>query len=123
MLLQSNFLGGELPSQMFSTMPSLKYLYLSNNNFSSDGGNTNLEPFLASLVNCTSLKELGVDSNNIGGKIPPMIGNLSTNLSKIYLYDNKITGTIPHAIGNLPLLTDLCLEYNMLEGPIPSEIF
>jgi len=84
-LLQSNFLGGELPSQMFSTMPSLKYLYLSNNNFSSDGGNTNLEPFLASLVNCTSLKELGVDSNNIGGKIPPMIGNLSTNLSKIYL--------------------------------------
>ncbi|RLN11830.1 putative leucine-rich repeat receptor-like serine/threonine-protein kinase [Panicum miliaceum] len=122
-LLQSNFLGGEMPSQMFNTMPSLKYLYLSSNNFSSDGGNTNLEPFLASLVNCTSLEELGVDSNSIGGKIPPMVGNLSTNLTKIYLYDNKITGAIPHAIGNLPLLTDLCLENNMLEGPIPSEIF
>ncbi|CAL5037212.1 unnamed protein product [Urochloa decumbens] len=123
-LLQSNFLGGELPSQMFNTMPSLKYLYLSNNNFSSDDGNTNLEPFLASLVNCTSLQELGVNTNSIGGKIPPIIGNLSsTNLSQLYLFDNEITGTIPHTIGNLPSLTVLCLENNMLEGPIPSEIF
>uniref|UniRef100_K3XV87 non-specific serine/threonine protein kinase n=1 Tax=Setaria italica TaxID=4555 RepID=K3XV87_SETIT len=123
-LLQNNFLGGQLPSQMFNKMPSLKYLYLSNNNFSSDDGNTNLEPFLASLVNCTSLQELGVDSNGIGGKIPPIIGNLSsTNLSKLYLNDNEITGTIPHAIGNLPSLTDLCLDNNMLEGPIPLEIF
>ncbi|CAN6221858.1 unnamed protein product [Urochloa humidicola] len=122
-LLESNFLDGVLPSQMFNTMPSLKYLHLSNNSFSSDDGNTNLEPFLASLMNCTSLQELEVGSNGIGGKIPPIIGNLSTNLSKLYLYDNEITGTIPHAIGNLPSLTDLGLENNMLEGPIPSEIF
>ncbi|RLM55169.1 putative leucine-rich repeat receptor-like serine/threonine-protein kinase [Panicum miliaceum] len=121
-LLQSNFLGGELPSQMFNTMPSLKYLYLSNNNFSSDAGNTNLEPFLASLVNCTSLEELGVESNSIGGKIPPMIGNLSTNLTKIYLYDNKITGQIPTGVAGLSnLQIYLNLSNNLLEGPLPLE--
>ncbi|XP_062228286.1 putative leucine-rich repeat receptor-like serine/threonine-protein kinase At2g24130 [Phragmites australis] len=121
-LLHNNFLSGVLPSQMFNRMPALYYLYLSHNNFSSDGGNTNLEPFLASLVNCTSLHELGVDSNEIGGKIPPIIGSLSVNLSELYLNDNRITGTIPRTIGNLSSLTDLCLLNNMLEGPIPSEI-
>ncbi|KAJ1258343.1 hypothetical protein BS78_10G067900 [Paspalum vaginatum] len=123
-LLQDNFLGGVLPSQMFNRMPHLQYLYLSNNNFSSDGGNTDLQPFLASLVNCTGLQELGVSSNGIGGKIPPIIGNVSSNnLSKLYLGDNEITGVIPGAIGNLLSLTDLCLLDNMLEGTIPSEIF
>ncbi|WVZ82230.1 hypothetical protein U9M48_029516 [Paspalum notatum var. saurae] len=123
-LLQNNFLGGVLPSQMFNRMPHLQYLYLSNNNFSSDGENTNLQPFLASLVNHTGLQELGVSSNGIGGKIPPNIGNVSSNnLSVLYLGDNKITGEIPGAIGNLLSLTDLCLFNNMLEGTIPSEIF
>jgi Leucine-rich repeat (LRR) protein len=121
--LYNNFLSGELPSQMFNTMPFLKYLDLSINNFSSDEGNTNLEPFLASLVICTYLQELGLVSNGLGGKIPSIIGNLSTNLSELYLSDNEITGTIPHAIGNLPNLIDLCLDNNMLEGPIPLEIF
>ncbi|KAF8697991.1 hypothetical protein HU200_035494 [Digitaria exilis] len=124
LLLQSNFLGSVLPSKMFNGMSSLKFLYLSNNNFSGDGGGANLEPFLASLVNCTCLEELGLDSNGMRDKIPPTIGNLSsTNLSKLYLYDNKITGTIPHTIGNISSLTDLCIEKNMLEGTIPSEIF
>nr|CAB3467292.1 unnamed protein product [Digitaria exilis] len=92
LLLQSNFLGSVLPSKMFNGMSSLKFLYLSNNNFSGDGGGANLEPFLASLVNCTCLEELGLDSNGMRDKIPPTIGNLSsTNLSKLYLYDNKIT--------------------------------
>jgi Leucine-rich repeat (LRR) protein len=123
-LLQYNRLGGVLPSQMFSKMPSLRYLYLSGNSFSSDGGNTDLEPFLASLANCTGLQELGVGSNGIGGEIPAVIGNLSSaNLSLLYLDDNEITGAIPRAIGNLASLTDLELQDNMLEGPIPSELF
>ncbi|CAN6214762.1 unnamed protein product [Urochloa humidicola] len=121
-LLESNVLGGELSSHMFNTMPSLKYLYLSNNNLSSDDGNTNLEPFLASLMNCTSLQELEVDSNGIGGKIPPIIGNLSTNLSKLYLYDNEITGQIPTGLAGLASLQIyLNLSNNLLEGPLPLE--
>lgn len=122
-LLHNNFLTGNvLPSHMFSKMPNLTYLYLSYNNFSSDGGNTDFEPFLASLVNCTCLQELGVSSTGIEGKIPSFIGNLSANLSILLLHDNSITGAIPGAIGNLPKLTVLSLLNNMLEGPIPSEI-
>ncbi|KAL6861156.1 hypothetical protein ACP4OV_016856 [Aristida adscensionis] len=121
-LLQRNFLTGVLPPQMFNKMPNLTYLHLSLNNFTSDGGNTNVEPFLASLVNCTSLLELGLASNNIGGKIPPIIGNLSTNLSLLYLHDNIINGNIPPAIGNLQMLTDLRLSNNNFEGPIPPQI-
>lgn len=121
-LLSNNSLGGVLPSQMFNRMPDLTFLYLSHNNFSSDDGNTNLEPFLVSLVNCTSLQELGVYSNGIGGEIPTIIGNLSANLSLLFLNDNNITGVIPPAIGNLPKLTQLCLFNNLLEGPIPPEI-
>ncbi|KAK3131801.1 hypothetical protein QOZ80_6AG0511660 [Eleusine coracana subsp. coracana] len=121
-LLYDNLLSGALPSQMFSKMPNLTYLYLSYNNFSSDGGNTNFEPFLASLVNCTSLQELGLASNGIEGKIPSIIGNLSANLYRLMLHDNKITGAIPSAIKNLDKLIVLSLSNNMLEGPIPSEI-
>jgi Leucine-rich repeat (LRR) protein len=40
----------------------------------------------------------------------------------VYLDDNKISGAIPGAIGNLPFLEFLGLS-NMLDGPIPSEIF
>ncbi|OQU75978.1 hypothetical protein SORBI_3010G067200, partial [Sorghum bicolor] len=123
-LLQSNHLGGVLPSQMFNKMTSLQYLHLSGNNFSSDSGNTDLEPFLASLVNCTGLQELGLKSNGLGGEIPAIIGNLSSaNLSELYLDSNEITGAIPRTIGNLASLTYLQLQNNMLEGPIPSEVF
>ncbi|KAF0901972.1 hypothetical protein E2562_011802 [Oryza meyeriana var. granulata] len=121
LLLQNNSLSGVLPPEMFGNMPDLVYLYLSHNHLSSNDGNSNLEPFFSSLVNCTGLLELGVASNGIGGEIPAIIGNLTANLSLLFLSDNEITGAIPPAIGNLNL-TQLCLFDNMLEGPIPPEI-
>uniref|UniRef100_A0A0D9WMQ2 non-specific serine/threonine protein kinase n=1 Tax=Leersia perrieri TaxID=77586 RepID=A0A0D9WMQ2_9ORYZ len=121
LLLQNNSLSGELPPEMFSNMPDLVYLYLSHNRFSSNDDNTNLEPFFSSLVNCTGLLEVGVASNGIGGEIPMVIGNLTVNLSMLFLSGNEITGAIPPTIGNLNL-TQLCLFDNKLEGPIPPEI-
>uniref|UniRef100_A0A0E0DY29 Glutathione peroxidase n=1 Tax=Oryza meridionalis TaxID=40149 RepID=A0A0E0DY29_9ORYZ len=123
LLLQDNSLSGELPPEMFGSMPSLVFLYLSHNHFSSSDGNTNLEPFFSSLVNCTGLLELGVASAGVGGEIPAIIGNVSSaNLSSLFLSGNRIAGKIPPAIGNLHNLTELCLFGNMLEGPIPPEI-
>ncbi|KAL5199830.1 hypothetical protein ABZP36_021033 [Zizania latifolia] len=122
LLLHNNNLSGVLPPEMFNNMPDLKFLYLSHNHFSSDHGNSDLEPFVSSLVNCTGLLEIGIASNGVGGDIPVIVGNLSANLSLLFFGDNEITGAIPPAIGNLLSLTQLCLFSNMLEGSIPPEI-
>ncbi|CAN6190465.1 unnamed protein product [Urochloa humidicola] len=111
MILFNNFLDGVLPSPMFSKMTSLVELQLGYNNFSSDDENTNLEPFFASLVNCTGLQLLGLEANGFGGKIPPIFGNLT--LRAIEQNDYRISGS--------PIEVDLSI--NKLKGPIPSEIF
>ncbi|CAN6214856.1 unnamed protein product [Urochloa humidicola] len=111
MILFNNFLDAVLPSPMFSKMTSPVDLQLGYNNFSSDDENTNLEPFFASLVNCTGLQLLGLEANGIGGKIPPIVGNLT--LRAIEQNDYRISGS--------PIEFDLSI--NKLKGPIPSEIF
>jgi Leucine-rich repeat (LRR) protein len=67
----------------------------------------------------TTVVDLG--GNNLGGSIPPEIGNL-TNLTELYLYNNQITGSIPSEIGNLTNLEVLSLYNNQITGSIPSEI-
>ncbi|EOY31495.1 Leucine-rich receptor-like protein kinase family protein [Theobroma cacao] len=120
--LESNMLNGELPSDMVRQMPQLQFLYLSYNEFVSHDGNTNLEPFFASLLNSSNLQELELAGNNLGGEIPPIIGYLSTNLVQIHLDDNLIYGSIPPRISNLMNLTLLNLSSNLLNGTIPHEL-
>ncbi|KAF2310441.1 hypothetical protein GH714_010195 [Hevea brasiliensis] len=99
--LESNMLCGELPSEIVRKMPQLQFLYLSYNDFVSHDGNTNLEPFLASLVNSSNFQELELAGNNLGGQIPPIIGDLSTNLVQIHLDENLLYGSIVPHISNL----------------------
>ncbi|KAK9947312.1 hypothetical protein M0R45_002943 [Rubus argutus] len=120
--LESNMLSGELPSEIVAKMPQLQYLYLSYNDFVSHDGNTNLEPFLTSLVNASNFQELELAGNNLGGEIPSIIGDLSTNLVQIHLDDNLIYGSIPPHISNLVNLTLLNLSSNHLNGTIPSKL-
>ncbi|XP_073359140.1 uncharacterized protein [Aegilops tauschii subsp. strangulata] len=123
LLLQTNFLTGELPSDdMFSGMRSLEYLYLSSNFLANSRNNTNLEPFFASLTNCTGLKELSIARNNIAGTIPPVIGRLSPGLMQLHLQLNRIFGPIPANIANLTNLNTLNLSHNLLNGSIPQGI-
>ncbi|KAF0901974.1 hypothetical protein E2562_011804 [Oryza meyeriana var. granulata] len=119
---ESNYLAGELPSQMFDRLPRLQYLYLSYNNLSSHGGNTDLDPFFRSLKNCTRLQELELAGNNLGGKLPAFVGELSRVFRQIHLEDNAITGSIPPSISGLVNLTYLNLSNNQLNGSIPPEI-
>nr|XP_004242993.1 putative leucine-rich repeat receptor-like serine/threonine-protein kinase At2g24130 [Solanum lycopersicum] len=120
--LESNSLSGELPSDIVSKMPKLQFLYLSYNNFDSHSGNTDLTPFFASLVNCTNLQELELAGNNLGGELPPIIGNISKNLAQIHLDDNLIYGLIPTQISSLVNITLLNLSSNHLNGTIPPEL-
>ncbi|XP_037425023.1 putative leucine-rich repeat receptor-like serine/threonine-protein kinase At2g24130 [Triticum dicoccoides] len=123
LLLQSNFLTGELPSDdMFSGMRSLEYLHLSSNFLANSWNNTDLEPFFASLTNCAGLKELSIARNNIAGTIPPVIGRLSPGLMQLHLQLNRIFGPIPANISNLTNLSSLNLSHNLLNGSIPQGI-
>ncbi|KAJ6362141.1 hypothetical protein OIU78_002530 [Salix suchowensis] len=118
--LESNMLTGELPSEIVRKMPKLQFLYLSYNDFVSHDGNTNLEPFFASLVNSSDLQELELAGNNLRGEIPPIIGDLSVNFLQIHLDENLLYGSIPPHISNLVNLTLLNLSSNLLNGPVPD---
>ncbi|XP_050111123.1 putative leucine-rich repeat receptor-like serine/threonine-protein kinase At2g24130 [Malus sylvestris] len=120
--LESNMLSGELPSEIIRKLPKLQYLYLSYNRFMSHDGNTNLEPFFSSLVNASNFQELELAGNNLGGDLPPIIGNLSTNLVQLHLDANRIYGSIPPHISNLVNLTLLNLSSNLLNGTIPPKL-
>ncbi|KAI4976574.1 hypothetical protein ZWY2020_050181 [Hordeum vulgare] len=123
LLLETNFLDGELPSDgMFGGMKSLELLYLSFNYFRSPRNNTDLEPFFASLTNCTSLRELGVAGNDLPGTIPAVVGRLSPGLRQLHLEFNNIFGPIPANLSDLANLTTLNLSHNLLNGSIPPDL-
>ena len=55
--------------------------------------------------------ELTLPYNNLNGKIPEKLGDLS-HLRKINLRHNNMRGQISKCLGRLPNLTDLELGYN-----------
>lgn len=120
--LESNMLSGELPYEIICNWPQLQFLYLSYNSFVSHDGNTNLEPFFSSLMNSSNFQELELAGNNLGGKLPHIIGNLPTRLQKLHLQENLIHGSIPPHIANLVNLTFLKLSSNRINGSIPPKL-
>lgn len=85
--------------------------------------NNNLQgkiPF--EVGNLSALTGLYLMTNNLTDTIPTSLGNLS-QLKSLILYDNMLTGTIPKELGNLTQLTGLQLGGNELDGTIPEEIF
>ncbi|KAK7285701.1 hypothetical protein RJT34_20479 [Clitoria ternatea] len=64
------------------------------------------------LQSLTSLTNLDVSSNSLGGTIPYQ---LPPNVQRLNLAHNNITGTVPYSIYNLTSLTDLNLGHNQLQ--------
>lgn len=60
----------------------------------------------------TSLTDLDVSSNTLGGNIPYQ---LPPNVQRLNLAYNNITGTVPYSISNLTSLTELNLGHNQLQ--------
>lgn len=120
--LESNMLSGKLPSKIICNFPQLQFLYLSYNNFVSHDGNTNLEPFFASLMNSSNFQELELAGNSLGGRLPHIIGNLPSSLQHLHLEENLIHGSIPPHIANLANLTFLKLSSNRINGTIPHSL-
>ncbi|MGB4973045.1 MAG: leucine-rich repeat domain-containing protein, partial [Cyclobacteriaceae bacterium] len=75
----------------------------------------------SSISNLSQLTHLYFYNNSITGEIPSTIGML-TNLQFLYLYNNQLSGNIPAEIGNLEKLVRLYLQSNKLTGSIPIEL-
>ena len=75
----------------------------------------------AALGNLSNLNTLMLAWNQLSGSVPPELGNLS-NLNILTLSYNQLTGSIPPELGNLTNLTLLHLSDNGLSGPIPPEL-
>lgn len=84
-----------------------------------DNSSKDLE-FLKSFANWSQLYSLSVTNNHFGGSLPNLIGNLSPGLSELYIGGNQIYGKIPIELGNLTSLILLTMEDNRLEGTIPK---
>ncbi|XP_028806348.1 probable LRR receptor-like serine/threonine-protein kinase At3g47570 [Neltuma alba] len=111
----NNFVG-KVPS--LGNLKDLQVLNLNYNNLG-DSSDHDLD-FITSLENCTKLENLILSTNKFGGLLPDSIGNLSTQLIRLYLGDNQIYGTIPETLGRYTNLIALVLEYNQFTGSIPA---
>lgn len=78
--------------------------------------------FLTSLTNCSNLRILVFSMNHFGGILSNSIGNLSTQVSELYMGGNQISGTIPAALENLVNLIVLGMEGNLFSGNIPNSL-
>ncbi|KAM7491931.1 hypothetical protein LguiA_034852 [Lonicera macranthoides] len=116
----------------FNHIPNLWIVSLHLNNFGS--GEHDEMKFVDSLVNCTNLHVLELQSNQLHGLLPKSIANLSTQLffmsfgeNNIYgtlpsTIDNALSGEIPIGLGSCTSLETLYMAGNFIEGSIPSSL-
>jgi len=107
--------------QEFGNLRALQVLSLQSNSFTNHPSSQTLN-FITSLTNCRQLEELHIGGNPLDGMLPNSVGNLSSFLTKFYVYASKLKGNIPGEIGNLSNLIVLSLEENSLMGPIPTTV-
>ncbi|KAJ8759168.1 hypothetical protein K2173_004175 [Erythroxylum novogranatense] len=116
--ISKNKFNGKVPS--LSRLPKLQKLEIDENMLGY--GEDNDLNFLYTLANKTNLQYVIISDNNLGGGLPELLSNFSTELRIIGFGRNQIRGTIPTEIGNLVNLVALGLETNQLTGNIPSSI-
>ncbi|WVZ07309.1 hypothetical protein V8G54_020655 [Vigna mungo] len=107
--LSDNHLSGEIPKNLSGHGSLLKYLILSENNL--DG------PIFPTLK---YLEELYLDDNSFYGSIPSSF--LNASLIHLDLSYNNLVGKLPSVVGNLSYLKTLSLSNNHLEGSIPTRL-
>ncbi|CAO2039671.1 unnamed protein product [Urochloa humidicola] len=76
-----------------------------------------------SIFSLSSLKSLGLDYNMLAkASLPPNIGELFPNLTQITLENNSFEGPIPASLGNALRLQVIDLSRNNFSGQIPASL-
>ncbi|KAJ8558178.1 hypothetical protein K7X08_004944 [Anisodus acutangulus] len=156
----TNNFSGSVPKDFGKNSPELSSASFSNNSFTGElppglcrvtleeltiNGNKFSGTLPGCLKNCTRLKRVRFEGNNLSGNLADAFG-VHPNLVFLFLSDNqfsgelspdwgkcekltsvrmdgnKISGVIPAELGNLRELRMLTLEGNELTGEIPSEL-
>jgi Leucine-rich repeat (LRR) protein len=92
-------------------------LTLANNKLQSD----QLPAELFDRVTMKHLNLLNLHTNEIGGTIPPQVGNLN-QLETLALFNNTLGGSLPASVGTITSLTNILLSGNRLIGSLPSQM-
>ncbi|PWA44551.1 protein kinase-like domain-containing protein [Artemisia annua] len=119
--MSTNNFSGKPMTIDFSKLRDIEIIKLHDNNFHGRGEADDMR-FIDSLKNCTKLVDLALDNCNLIGVLPMSIGNLSNQLSSLYLGGNQLFGSLPSSISSLVGLTTLSLENNRFKGRIPTTI-
>lgn len=119
--LRGNGLSGPLPAGIFSLLPNLRTLFLSDNHLSG-----HLQTLFSARNGqvksvCKNLRVLDVARNRLTGRIPVEFGFCS-ELHALHLGSNYLVGRIPSQFGKLHNLRFLILENNVLDGSLPQEL-
>lgn len=116
LLFGTNNFGGEIPYSIGNLSSKLRQLDLGFNQISGQ--------IPASLGNLDKLYLLGFDNNFFSGAVPCFLGKFQ-NLQRLFLRNNSFSGQIPPSLCNNFTSNSLFfirLDYNSLEGSIPSTI-
>lgn len=138
--LASTGISDNIPDWFWDTFSSLRYLNISDNNFSSVSvndffcsetdaeqkqviymnlGNTNLSGVLPDCwTNWEFLNILNLPNNNLSGKIPKTLANLSS-LESLNMRNNKLSGQLPANLMNSKSLQIIDLAENEFTGGLP----
>ncbi|PIA54654.1 hypothetical protein AQUCO_00900904v1 [Aquilegia coerulea] len=116
--LSLNNFNGRVP--LLGNLQNIRYINLAGNQLTSDGPSG--MAFLTSLANSAKLQVFAVSKNRLRGKLLPSIGNLSKELSQLYMGGNQLGGSLPAEISNLAGLSMLALEFNSFTGNLPPSI-
>ncbi|KGN60316.1 probably inactive leucine-rich repeat receptor-like protein kinase At2g25790 [Cucumis sativus] len=131
--LQNNRLFGELSPKIFTKLPLLYFLDISDNQFSGriDSNKWYLPSLqmmslarnkfsgnLPEFITNDKIESLDFSGNELSGSLPENIGSLS-ELMELNLSNNNLGGGIPNEISSCKKLVSLDLSHNQLSGEIP----
>ncbi|KAF5464978.1 hypothetical protein F2P56_015013 [Juglans regia] len=108
--LDYNMIQGSVPIPP----PSIAFYTVSNNRLTGE------IPHL--ICNLSSITELDLSSNNLGGLLPQCLGNLSDSLTIMDLHNNSFHGTIPQTFGEGKHLRMINFSQNQLQGHLPRSL-
>nr|XP_024935204.2 receptor-like protein 47 [Ziziphus jujuba var. spinosa] len=112
--LSSNKLTSSIPTDIGKNLWFTTFFSLSNNSL------TGIIP--ESLCNASYLQVLDLARNNLSGRIPACVPQMSERLGVLNLRKNNFNGTIPDAFPVNCALETLDLSENLIEGKVPEKL-